>query len=134
MCFHALIIQRVIQKLCSHFGFWLAKRVELSQILLILFQMTLFVANRKAEKFRHMISGSLYNIIDNKTVNSISTNSDFPSESAYTIHSCEVFCGTSGYALALKDEKENSQQNGTTIKGTLLDCNYQDGQLLKGNL
>jgi len=95
--------------------------------------MSLFVANRKAEKFRQMINGSLYNIIDHSESKTHYSNAPFGSDSAFTIHSCETCCGSNGYCLPLKEEKVLTQKNGAKVKGTTLDCDYQQGNLLKGN-
>lgn len=96
--------------------------------------MSLFVANRKAEKFRHMITGSLYDIIADKRSSLIPTHAQDSSGFHHALHWCEIFPDTAGYGLAMKDEKEYRQNGSAKMKGTVLDSDHQQGNLLKGKL
>nr|CAB3263052.1 uncharacterized protein LOC100187130 [Phallusia mammillata] len=101
-------------------------------------KVSLFVAQRKAEKFRNMIHSSLYSIVSPSEThrcngNNMEMASQFISEHpGYSIHSCEVFAGNSGYGLSLKDEVDTTRNNGR-VRGTIVNCNYEQGRLLKGD-
>ncbi|XP_018669401.2 uncharacterized protein LOC100187130 [Ciona intestinalis] len=90
-------------------------------------KMSLFVSHRKAEKFRHMISGSLYNIISSKT-----------EEKCHAVFTCEIFPGDDGYKISMKEERETTR-NGVIIKGTVIQTDddkvglIQDDRLLEIN-
>ena len=95
--------------------------------------MSLFVANRKAEKFRYMITGSLYDIIVDRNSNVRFTNTHFSSDFHFTLHSCEIFPDKEGYGLLMRDESESKSNGCAQMKGTVLDCDHEQGRLFQGN-
>lgn len=96
--------------------------------------MSLFVAQRKAEKFRHMIHSSLFNIVAPEQLQNNGIQLDVAAHHpGYTVHSCEAFVGNAGYGLALKDEVDTTRNSGR-VRGTILSCDYEQGRLLKGGV
>jgi len=98
--------------------------------------MSLFVAQRKAEKFRHMIHGSLYQIVQSQSGRSrfVENGNRTPFVSQNTtqeILSCEISAEKAGYGLALKDEIE-TMRNSSRIRSTFVDCDHHQNGLIRG--
>ncbi|CAK8695109.1 unnamed protein product [Clavelina lepadiformis] len=96
-------------------------------------KMSLFVSNRKAEKFRHMINGSLYDVITskrNEPENEPKTVNE--TKRCDSIFACELFSENSGYTVALKDQC-HKQDSGVRTKGTVVEQDCIEGNLKSGD-